>query len=291
MTSMTGYGISRWKSKDCYMEVVVQSYNSRHFESHVQRPPFYASLEGELKKELRKKFHRGNVNLLITRSPSWPLRQTQIQWNKKQALKWKALFNRAALSLRMKNNLDLMTLIQQEGVLELVSRPSLVSVQEKNRLKALVHKAVELCGQERVREGRALKKDFQKHIKQLSLCLQKIKSHSVKQKEQVRKSIKKKIHSVDMANEKKTVEEVTGVLINRLDTNEEISRMEEHIRAFRTLVAEKGIVGKEMSFYLQEMIREMNTVGSKSQDFKMTQVVVQAKTFIERMREQVQNVE
>ncbi len=326
---MTGCGISRWKSKDCYIEVVVQSYNSKHFESRVQIPPFYASLEGELRKYLQKKFNRGFVSLLVTRSPSWPIKKTKIKCNKEQALKWKALYNQLAwflhrtgmefadselpsplrrssqktqnlssrkkgsskMSIKLENSLDLVTLAQQPGVMETLSEPSLISAKEKNKLKTLTMKAMDLCSKERVREGLSLKKDFQKNIKHLSLCIHKIKSHSLKQNEKANKNVKERARSIDIMDDQNTVQDMMVALINRMDNSEEISRMEEHIQVFRTLILSKGVVGKKISFYLQEMIREINTIGSKSQDFKLTQEVVQAKTLIERMREQVHNVE
>ncbi len=321
---MTGYGISCWKTKDCYVEVVVQSYNSKYFEVRAQTPPFYAGMEGEFRKDLQKKFHRGSINLFITRNPAWPVKQTKIKWNKEQAVQWKALYHRMAVSLKMENNLNLRDLIQQPGILETHAQPVLVSTVEKNKLKTLLQMAINRCNKERVREGLALKKDFQKYTKNLLLSLQKIKQHSERQSKLVRKNLKEKIN--DMINEgillpfensgsnvlppfkgKKTMrvgetvnssrfrfktdEELIGVLINRMDINEEISRMEEHIRAFRTLIASSSAIGKKMSFYLQEMIREMNTIGGKSQNFKLTQEVVQSKSLIEKLREQVQNVE
>lgn len=291
MKSMTGYGVSRWKSNDCCIEVIIQTYNSKHFESRVQAPPFYASLEGALRQDLQSHFSRGSVHVLINRSPSWPLKKTKLQWNKQQALKWKALYKKMALSLNMKNELSLLNLAQQPGVLEVVSQPSIVSVQEKKKLKALIHRAMELCNKERIREGRMLKKEFQKHLKDLSLYLQKIKYHASQQSKKVKQNVEDQIKSFDVINEKNSIYEVVGSFINKLDISEEISRMEEHIKAFRALVSSQEVKGKKMSFYLQEMIREVNTVGSKSQDFKLTQKVVQAKSTIEKMREQVQNVE
>ena len=291
MKSMTGYGISRLKSNDYCIEVIIQTYNGKHLEVRVQAPPFYASLEGELRKELQSQFNRGSVHLSINRSPLWPLRKTKLQWNKQQALKWKTLYGEMASSLKMKNELNILNLAQQPGVLEIISQPSLVSVKEKKELKLLLHKAMELCTKERTREGRVLKKEFQKYLKSISLCLRKIKSHAVQQSKKVKQNIEDKIEKFDVINEKNTVYEITGSLINRMDISEEISRMEEHIKTFYVLVSTKGVIGKKMSFYLQEMIREMNTIGSKSQNFKLTQEVVQAKSVIEKMREQVQNVE
>jgi uncharacterized protein (TIGR00255 family) len=291
MKSMTGYGISQWKSKDCCVEVVVQSYNGKYFESRVQSPAFYNSLEGELRKELQKKFIRGFISLSITRSPLWPVKKTTVKWNKEQALKWKSLYKKMAVTLKMKYEVNLPHLAQQPGVLEVTAQPALVSVQEKNKVKVLVRRAVDLCSKEREREGKALQKDFQKNLNQLMLSLKKVKSHAVRQSKGVGKKIESKVGAIDDIEGKKAIQEVTSTLINRMDINEEVSRMEEHIRAFRSLIAVKGVIGKKMSFYLQEMIREMNTVGAKAQDFKLTKEVVQIKTFIERMREQVQNIE
>ena len=288
---MTGYGLSRWKSKDCCIEVVIQAYNSKYFESRVQVSPFYVSLEGELRKELQKSFTRGFISLLVTRTPLWPVKKTTVRWNKKQALKWKLLYRKMSSDLKIEYQVNLLDLAQQPGVLDVISQPSLIPIQEKNKLKSLVCKAISLCNKERAREGMALKKDFQKNLSQLSLSLKKIKSHAVSQNKEVCKNMENKIKATDVVDEKKTVQEVVSALINRMDTSEEISRMDEHVRVFRSLITTPEVIGKKLSFYLQEMVREINTVGAKSQDFNLTKEVVQAKSLIERMREQVQNVE
>lgn len=291
MKSMTGYGVSQWKSSDYYIEVIVQTYNNKYFDSKIQLPPFYASLEGELRKELQKKITRGAINISVNRSPSWPLKKNKIKWNKSQALKWKTLYKEMASSLKMKNEVSLFHLAQQQGVLEVISEPTLISVKERNKLKTLIYKAIDLCDKERKREGSALKKDFQKHLRELSLSIKKISSHAVRQNKKAQESVKNKMGSIGLVEEDKKLQEVTGSLINRLDICEEITRTEEHIRTFRSIISTKGAIGKKMSFYLQELVREVNTIGSKSQDFKLTKEVVQAKSLIERMREQVQNVE
>ena len=291
MRSMTGYGVSQWKSSDCYIEVIVQTYNNKYFDSKIQLPPLYASLEGELRKELQKKITRGAINVSVNRSPAWPLKKNKVKWNKSQALKWKTLYKEMASSLKMKNEVSLFHLAQQQGVLEVISEPTLIPMKERNKLKALIYKAIDLCDKERKREGSALKKDFQKHLRELSLSIKKISSHAVKQNKKAQESVKNRMGSIGFVEEDKKLQEVTGSLINRLDICEEITRTEEHVRAFRSIVSTEGAIGKKMSFYLQELVREINTIGSKSQNFKLTKEVVQAKSLIERMREQVQNVE
>ncbi len=293
MKSMTGYGSGVWKSEDFFVEAQLQSYNHKNFEVRLQISPFYTSMEGDLRKELQKKFSRGAFNLIVARQPLWPVKQSKMHWNKKQALKWKTLFNQMARSLKMKNDVGLLDLSQQPGVMELVSMPLILSTKEKAGLKALIRKVINLCDREKSREGQALKKDFQKNLRQFSLCLQNIKRHEARQrKTKHRATMAEPLNLFDNnQEEQKNRQAVAGLLLDRLDISEEISRLKAHVQAFRSLTASRGIMGKKMSFYLQEMIREANTIGSKSQDFKLTKAVVQAKSLIERMREQAHNIE
>ena len=290
MKSMTGHGSGVWKSKDCCIEATLQSYNHKNFETRLQLPAFYSTLEGELRKELQKKFIRGAFNLFITRNPSWPAKQTIARWNKKQALSWKALYNNMAKSLKMKNDLSLFNLSQQPGVLEVFSPSCVVSAKEKSNLKTLVRQVISLCNKEKIREGQALKRDFQKHLKHLLLCLQNIKKHESRQRKAKTRQMESQLIAFE-GEEQKTAQDIAGAFIDRMDISEEISRLKEHIKTFSSLIKGPGVMGKKMSFYLQEMIREANTIGSKSQDFKLTKEVVQAKSLIERMREQAHNIE
>ena len=290
---MTGFGLSQWKTSSTFIEVTVQSYNNKFFEARVQSPPCYFSLEGELRKILQRKIQRGHVSLLIVRTPTQPEFPTSLNWDERQAKKWKNLFRQIATSLKMKNDLSLTELSRQPGVIKVSASTTGVSASEKTKLKTMVQKAMELCDQERVREGSALKKDLQKNTTALSQSLKKIKIHFNQQNKTIRQSVRDKTQFVKLStNEKeKLQQEMLSALLNRTDIDEEIYRMEEHIKVFRSILNNPGTIGKKISFYLQEMIREMNTIGSKSQSFKLTKEVVQAKSLIEKMREQAQNVE
>ena len=81
------------------------------------------------------------------------------------------------------------------------------------------------------------------------------------------------------------------IQLEKSDINEELARLKEHIKNYRHLFSATGAQGKKLDFYTQELLREVNTIGSKSSVSKLTQIVVQAKTLIERLREQVQNIE
>ena len=105
----------------------------------------------------------------------------------------------------------------------------------------------------------------------------------------VSRKIKAKLSGVEIDSARISQEVV--IQLEKSDINEEISRLKEHTKNYRHLLSEAGAQGKKLDFYTQELLREVNTIGSKSSVSKLTQIVVQAKTLIERLREQIQNVE
>lgn len=290
MKSMTGHGVSYHRQKDTFIEIVVQALNSRFLEVRFRMPDFYSTLEGELRKKVQQKFTRGSIEILVNRNPSQPNKDIKWKWNHKRALEWRALYKKMSTVLKLKNNIDLVSLSRQPGVVDIQSVSPVLSTKEKQIVKKLLQKAVELCDKERVREGIALKKDFQNKLTALSQCLQLIKRISSKKKQKKEKQLKGTL-SKDILLQQPGAANEAVLMITRMDINEELSRLTEHIRAFRTLIAKKAVMGKQMNFYLQEMIREVNTIGSKSQEASLTREVISAKTIIETMREQVQNVE
>ncbi len=288
MKSMTGYGAVRQHLKDGSIEVIAQSFNGKFLEIHTQLSSIYASEENSIKNHIKKIFRRGNVKIIINRTPPFPIQALKMTWNDEQALKWKTLYHNMARRLKMQNNLDLISLAQQPGVLN-CDKTFLVSNQEKQIVIRLAKKASQLCDKERAREGQSLKKIFQVNIKKLERCLKVIKTLALNQKKQIQKKINKKDYMIHNVNNKATQD--ISTLISRLDVDEELIRMKEHTKTCSLFLSSKQAIGKKMNFYLQEMIREINTIGSKSQNFKLTNEVVSAKSYIETMREQIQNVE
>lgn len=288
MKSMTGYGAVRKHLTDGFIEVIVQSFNGKFLEIHAQLSSIYASVENNIKNDIKNTFKRGNVKIIVNRTPHFPTQTLKMEWNDKQALKWKALYNSMARRLKMQNTLDLVSLAQQPGVLN-CDKTFLVSNQEKQSLIRLAKQAIQLCDKERSREGKSLKKIFQSHLKKLDRCLKVIKMLAFNQKKRIQKKLNKTDYVLPSVNNKTTQD--ISTLIGRLDVDEELIRMKEHIKICLSFLSSRQAIGKKINFYLQEMVREMNTIGSKSQNFKLTNEVVSAKSYIETMREQIQNVE
>ena len=303
MKSMTGYGACSSSYRDVSIEVVASSLNHRYLEYRFQLPGIYQSLKGHLKKLVEKQIPRGFVELSITRGAGVAL--PFASWNLSQALEWQKIFRQMSERLKLKNNLDLCTLSSLPGVL-LSSKEVVLSDSEKRVVLRLVAKALQNCVKEKGREGLALKKALSRHAGELLRevsGIQKIQNRLMKTQ---RSALKKKTSSPPPAGdggaglmEKGGLpsgkafsgHEDSSAALTRQDIEEELCRLKEHIKAFRSLFSANVPCGKKMSFYLQEMIRESNTAGSKSQDLTLIHKVVHVKSLIEQMREQVQNVE
>ena len=285
---MTGYGAAKKCFADTTIDITIQSFNNKFLEVYTQVPSVYASMESSIKKYVKNMCHRGSVKITINRQPAYPVQISKITWNKQQADKWIQLYRTMARELKLSNTLDLASLIDKPGVLN-YNKNAILSSLEKQYFIQLVKKALQICDAEKKREGIALKKIFHSNLKQLTRSLKAIKHYANQQKKKIQKNLLNKSHIEAYTNN--SIAQDTSTLINRLDISEEIARMKEHIKVCSSLLRSKHAVGKKMNFYLQEMIREMNTIGSKSQYFKLIHETVSAKSYIEIMREQVQNVE
>ncbi len=146
---------------------------------------------------------------------------------------------------------------------------------------------------ERVREGRSLKRDFQTRIRKMSRMVSKVEQLADETRQEVIGNFKLRMQELLgelPLNEKRLYEEASAAA-QRGDISEELTRLQIHLAALAELLKREGPVGKPIEFLLQEINREVNTIGSKSQNAQLSQLTVQMKGEAEKMREQVQNVE
>lgn len=284
MNSMTGFGFNSITEKNFKVEISLKSVNSRFLDVKFYIAPYYMPLELELKKIIFNKFKRGYFVVRIDRFPNKPPPSLSLQWDKRQAQKWKKLYNKLAKELNFKNDLSLNELIHREGVLNLVEKPKSLNLKEKQTVKKLFEKSLLSCLKERKREGLALKKDIASQLKTLKALISKIELLNKKQKNtylsKKNKFIKGNKHHKELNLE-----------LEKFDTHEEIVRVKEHLNYFQIILSKSIDIGRKLDFYVQEILREMNTIGSKSQLSELTLNVVSAKFALEKIKEQVQNVE
>ena len=168
-----------------------------------------------------------------------------------------------------------------------------LSRSEEKKVLELVSLAAAKCESEKSREGKALQKNLLSLLNKLQKVYQQMAELRKKANEELEKKFRQKLqqYSLDRQEWESRWTMELAILIDRSDIQEEMVRLKEHIKNF-VLLAEGGEQsGKKMDFYCQELLRETNTIGSKSQVAKLTHLVVDAKSLIEQLREQVQNVE
>lgn len=274
LKSMTGFGNNEGKiglfGKLC---VELRSTNHKFAETVFHLPEGFLPLEDRIKKEIDAKIKRGRIvcRISIVGNPI-----QQVYFNKVMLKNYINELEIIKKRFLIKDNISINTLSQLPGVLT-VTEDKVKTYKLWPRLKAVIKPALQKLEKARVKEGEALYKYLSGHAQKLKMTLRAIKTS-------FKKIIKEKIVNF------KTDEERSSFLKNT-DISEEIGRLEFHILNFIDKLNNIGPVGKELDFIAQEMQREANTVGAKSCDAGVSLYVVKLKSEIEKVREQVQNIE
>lgn len=291
MNSMTGYGASQVKSRQLEIEVHVKSVNGRFLEVRFHLPKEYAPFENDFRK-IFGKWNRGTVDVYIHRRPAAESRLQTVKIREQNAQYWTKTLKALAKSLKIDHDLSLRDILQMPYVMENQDRLSL----QPGELKAVegqLKKAMLKCEALRAQEGKELKKELLEQIKNLESKISEVdgwREEALKSGQQRLKSRLALMESEKEMDPSRLALE-TALLIDKMDVHEEVVRLREHLKACRALIQSDEARGKKLDFYCQELLREVNTIGSKSQLASLTQVVVDAKSVIEKFREQVQNIE
>jgi uncharacterized protein (TIGR00255 family) len=292
MKSMTGYGTFRVQGKDVTVEVSIRSVNGRFLEPRFHLPREFVAFESDLKKTLGQHLLRGTIDVFISRRVKATASKAQLTVNEGLAKKYLTAYRTLSKELGLPLQVHLEAMARLPEVIKLEETYELFSGEE-TLLKKSFLEACKNCDKERVREGKALRKDLEKLLtsldKQIRIITGLREEANVQLQERFETKIKGRLRGSEMDPARLSQEIV--IQLEKADINEELSRLTEHIKNYRQLVSSQQAEGKKLDFYTQELLREVNTIGSKSQVAKITQAVVEAKTLIERLREQVQNVQ
>ncbi len=296
MKSMTGFGVFRSQKNDITIEVSFRAVNGRYLETRFHLPRVFFPFESELKKTLSATVLRGTVDIYVSRKLKAQAAVGKITVNSNLAQEYMKALKKLSLDLNLKESIRLDQISKHPDVI-IVEEEDALHPQETSLLKKTFEAALKKFEVERSREGLALKKDLQKNLKDLQKHVQKVS----KLRDEANKIL---IERFESKVKSRLPKEVAGhvmdpqrisqeivIQLEKADINEELTRLTEHLKNFDKLVQNSVVEGKKLDFYTQELLREVNTIGSKSQVAGITEAVVEAKTLIERIREQVQNVE
>lgn len=274
INSMTGFGskeaeIKPW-GKVC---VELRSSNHKFLETVFHLPEGFLSLEDRIKKEVEAKIERGRVTCVINIIGG---KTQSVFINKRLFKNYLSVLKNIKDRFHIKDEISIDTLIHLPGVLSL-TESRIPNVRIWPGLKILVNQALEELVRTRQKEGRALYFYLKTRTQTLKVNLDVI-------KRRFKKVIKDRVAKI------KTDEECVSFL-KETDITEEIERLAFHINNFKNKISKGGSMGKELDFIAQEMQREANTIGAKSFDVVISGRVIKIKGQIEKIREQVQNIE
>jgi len=286
---MTGFGTTQFQVKGISSQVTVRTVNGRYLEVRTHLPRELQNLEIELKNLAKKYFQRGTVDVSLQFANSEALSDYKVDLDRDLARQWVQEAKKLKSSLKLEGDLDLSSLIGLPGVIK-THKSSRIEGAEKSFLKGAL-KAFKSCEDFRLKEGQALQKNIQQLLSQLESVVKKIGGEQKKLEQEVSKKLKTDMVGEVTVEGRAVLEARASEGLDRMNIEEELTRLSEHIKAVVKLIAEKGPCGKKMDFYAQEFLRETNTIGSKSGCAQITSLVVEGKSLIESFREQVQNIE
>lgn len=272
--SMTGFS-----SRECQItpfgKICVEFKTSNHkfLDIVFHLPDGFLSLEDKLKKEIEAKLKRGRVTCAIAITCA---KGSNVLINKALLKNYITVLKGIKREFRINDNISINSLLKLPGVFNLEeNRVPALSLWP--RLNVLVNRTLDDLVKTRQKEGAALSGHLKTRVKELKVNLDTI-------KERFRKAIKVKLKTIKTDDER-------SAFLRTTDITEEIERLAFHFRNFRNKLSESGPIGKELDFIAQEMQREANTLGAKSFDTLVSAGAVQMKSRIEKIREQVQNIE
>lgn len=289
MDSMTGYGSSERLTEEYLLSVEIKSYNNRYLDLATNLPSLLGQYEIAINERIKEYLFRGRVEVYVR------LRQLKgnydLHVDEATLREYEKVFQKVATLTNKRNRVELKDLIALEGVVVPLYQGDASLYEEP--LFSLLGEALEALKASRAKEGEATKEDLIKLANQIGSGLEVVKGHALELEEHLKGELVKKIDELvgDKGYDEGRVLQEVALQLNRASINEEIVRLEAHLKAFRVGCEAPGAIGKRLDFLAQEMNREINTIGSKSVLFPISQQVVAMKEALENIREQLRNVE
>ena len=284
--SMTGYGSDIINTKDINIDIEVKSLNSKYFDFNYRTNYDNKLLESEIRNLIKSKLIRGKVDVKINFNQSNLLDSNEL--NKK---KIKAYFNEIKEVLSDSNEIN-----DKEILKNILSNLSLFTSEKKihisNRIIMRgIRNSVNRCIIFRKEEGISIHNDLKKNIDLISQELIKILRIDKDKKNNLTKKIKNSVSKLkNISFDKYRIEQEILFYLERLDINEEVLRLKNHLNLFKKTLSSKKPIGKKLNFISQEIGREINTIGSKCSNFRIQKSVINMKEHLEKIKEENYNV-
>ena len=289
--SMTGYGRATHESEGREYIIEIKSVNNRFSDINIKMPRTLNFLEEKIKKEMLNTVSRGKIDIYITFNNNSDLGK-KININTEIAKKYIEELKKLSQDSEIIDNISIMEITKLPDVLNIRVEESAEEIIEKELLIAL-NKAISSFVDMREKEGSKIKQDLERRIEVISEKIEKVSNISTGLVEEYIVKLEariKELLKIDVVDQTRLAQEVV-IYSDKCSVEEEITRLKSHIFQFLNLLNENKAIGKKLDFLIQEMNRETNTIGSKANNLEITNYVVDIKTELENIREQIQNIE
>jgi len=291
MKSMTGFGRAKLEKNNRIYSIEIKSVNHKYLDVSIKLPRSLSYLEDKVKKEITANISRGKVDVFVA-FENYSNEGKDIIVNNELVNKYIEEFKKIAEENNLSMDIPVTEITKLPDVLTLKTVDEKEDIIQEEVLECL-KEAIENFIQMRETEGDKIKLDLLNRIKQIEENVQKISMHSTGLVEEYVVKLEERIKDIlktDIIDEARLATEVV-IYADKCSIEEELTRLKSHIDQFKLILEEKKPIGKKIDFLIQEMNRETNTTGSKSGSLDITNLVVEIKTELENIREQVQNVE
>ncbi|HVG01648.1 MAG TPA: YicC/YloC family endoribonuclease [Nitrospira sp.] len=289
--SMTGYGKKDLTSKQGGVTVEIRSVNHRFLEVAVRVPRSLAPLEEQIRKAVQQRCLRGRIDVsVIVHNNSGGLKTVHI--DKALAKQYHSALQKLQKTLGMRGTVDISVLAGFRDIVSL-SDESVSSDHAAKTILRVLGGALTDLERMRRREGEALAKDLTVHLESIRTAKSAVEKKAPGLAREAFDRMTARVQTLlqgELPDQGRLYQEL-AMFADRSDLSEELVRLESHMLQFHQTLASKESVGKTLEFLLQEMGREVNTIGSKANDADIAALVVRMKAELEKLREQVQNVE
>jgi len=292
LISMTGFGRAECQEGDYTYQAEIRSVNNRFIEITTRLPKAYVDLEQPLKKLIKSHCSRGSINLSISLANSnegsgeW-----EVKPNLSLATQYIDALNQIRDSLGLQGEVDLKSVVGLRDIIKI--EPVALDPAKKDLILNITTEALVSLQKMREEEGENMQKDLAQRIDAIESHAAEIESRHPEVIKEYQEKLNERIKTLNegVGLDETRLAQEAALLADRSDITEEMTRLKSHLNQFRNFFDAKEPIGRKLEFITQEINREVNTTGSKSSDTKVSNRVIEMKSELEKIREQVQNIE
>ena len=289
--SMTGFGRAETVTAQRKITVELKSVNHRYLDLNIKMPRKFNVFEGQVRNLMKTYMQRGKVDVFISYE-DYTASSVALKYNRELASEYLSYLKQMEEEFHLENDIRVTALSRYPEVLTMED----ASIDEETLwecLEATLKEACQRFVEARTREGQHLKEDLLQKLEDLDRKVSQVEERSPEVVQAYREKLEQKVHELleDSQIDDNRIAADVVLFSDKICNDEETVRLHSHIQGMKNILQEQDGVGRKMDFMAQEMNREANTILSKSNDLQVSNIAIDLKTEIEKIREQIQNIE